>query len=197
MKTFICTLFISLGLMTVQAQDITVKAQLYKDTVGSEEYIKISFVVENAQKVDFTAPTFKDFAEAVPTGTSTNVSFINGQMTQSMSYNYLLTHFGKGTYVIEPAIIEIKGEIFQSDILEVVVVETAKTPDPLSEMEKMRSRFGMDQLNIDLEDFFNRMPQLEIPKELEDLIPANPENGGKKPEGKKKDKKKKKKVYKI
>lgn len=196
MKTFICTLFISLGLMTVQAQDIAVKAQLYKDTVGSEEYIKISFVIENAQQVDFTAPAFKDFAEAVSSGTSTNVSFVNGEMTQSTTYNYLLTHFGEGTYSIEPAIIEVEGEIFQSDILEVVVVEAAKTPDPLSEMEKMRSRFGIDQLNMDLEDFFNQIPRLEIPKELEDLIPNIPENGDKKP-NEKTDKKKKKKVYKI
>ncbi|MGB0861589.1 MAG: BatD family protein [Saprospiraceae bacterium] len=194
MKTFICTLFISFGLMTVQAQDISVKAQLYKDTVGSEEYIKISFVVQNAQNVDFTAPAFKDFAEATSSGTSTNVSFINGQMTQSMSYNYILTHFGKGTYVIEPAIIEVEGEVYQSDILEVTVVEVAKTPDPMSEMDKMRSRFNMDMFNIDLEDLFNQMPSLEMPKELEDLIPKN---GDKTPKGKKKEKKKKKKVYKI
>ena len=189
MKQIFILLLNVILIASLSAQDVKVTAKLYKDTVGFEEKIQITFSIENTQNVDFEAPKFKDFAASTRTGTSTNMSFVNGEMTQSVSYNYILEHHGAGIYVIEPAIVEINGEIYQSDIIEVVVSSEATTPNPISETDRMMNRFRMDNFNLNLDDFFNNMPQFEIPD-----IPLPQPKSDKKKEEKKKPKKK---IYKI
>lgn len=119
--------------VALSAQDIAIKAELYKDTVGYEETVRVTFTIENAQNVDFEAPAFESFDEAIRSGTSMNTSVINGKMTQSVGYTYNLTHFGKGTYSIEAVSIEVDGETYSSEELIVVISDEATTPNPKSE----------------------------------------------------------------
>lgn len=120
--------------MTVasQAQDVTVKAELYKDTVGYEETIQITFTIENEMNAQFNAPAFESFETAQMTGNSTMTSIVNGTTTMSKSMTYVLTHYGKNIYEIEAASFEVDGKIYVSEPLIVVVADVATTPNPPS-----------------------------------------------------------------
>lgn len=124
--------------VALQAQDITVKAELYKDTVGYEETIQVTFTIENKMNAQFTAPAFESFEAAQMTGSSTMTSVVNGVSTISKSLTYILQHYGKDIYEIEAASFEVDGEVYVSEPLIVVVADVPTTPNPPS----MEDEFG-------------------------------------------------------
>lgn len=170
--------------VTLFAQDINVKVALYKDTVGYEENIQVTFTVENTQNADFEAPAFAAFAEATRTSTASNMSFVNGQMSQSISYTYILKSHGEGIFEIEPATVEIDGHIYQSELVNVVVTNKATTPNP----NKERNNIG----EMDMFDMWKRGGTFQMPR-MEDLMPK-PRQEEPKEETKPKTKRK---VYKL
>ncbi len=157
----------------LNGQDISVKVELNKDSVGYEETISVTFTIENAKDFKFEQPDFSAFESAVHLGTQNHVSIINGQTTQSTGYTFMLRHFGKGKYSIEPATFIVDGEEYITDIINVVVTEKAVMPD--KRKENPYSIFKHDEI---LGNPFD-----------------TPENRRTKPSEKKK--KSKKKVYKI
>lgn len=181
MKTL--TLIIGL-LMTValQAQDVTVKAELYKDTVGYEESIKVTFTIENEMNAKFTAPAFDSFEAAQMTGNSMQTSMINGVTTMSKSITYILTHYGKDIYEIEAATFEANGETYTTEPIVVVVADVATTPNPPS----MEDDFGFGS------DFgmFRRSPFGLQPRKIEPEKEEKPKENPSKTD-------KRKKVYKM
>lgn len=200
MRTILIIFGLVLSYGQLMAQEISLTAQLHKDTVGFEEQIQVTFTVMNAQNVDFQPPKFVEFANATSTGTSSSFSFINGKTTQSVSYNYVLEHKGVGVYVIEKAQVELDGLIYESDFVEVVVIDEPATPDPITRSDNMNGIFQFempsfpDMPNLpDMEQFsFPDINNLEDLRKLFPNMPNLPDNG--KPQPKEK---KKKKVYKI
>ncbi|MBR4506112.1 MAG: protein BatD [Bacteroidales bacterium] len=85
------------------AQEITVQAP---ESVYVGDNFTVRFVV-NEQAKDFRGPSFKGFSlRAGPsTSSSTSMSFINGQMSKSVSttFSYTLTADVEGTFTIDPA----------------------------------------------------------------------------------------------
>lgn len=141
MKSLGVAICLWLACHVVQAQSITVTATLEKDTFGYEEAIKVVFTIENVQNFDFVAPPFTDFVSARQLGTSSNMRIINGQMTQSVSYTYLLEHPGMGLYIIEPASITVDGKVYQSELQEVVV-----TNEPMTRSQQQADPYGMPRI---------------------------------------------------
>ncbi len=168
--------------VTLQAQDITVKAELYKDTVGYEETIQVTFTIENKMNAQFTAPAFESFEAAQLTGNSTMTSIVNGVSTMSKSLTYVLTHYGKDIYEIEAASFEVNGEIYVSEPLIVVVADIATTPNPPS----VENEFGFGN------DFgmFRRNPFGSQPRPMQPKKEVKPKENPSKT-------KKRKKVYKM
>lgn len=169
---------------TLCAQEVNVKVALYKDTVGYEENIQVTFTVENTQNADFEAPAFAAFAEAVRMSTASNMSFVNGQMSQSVSYTYSVKPYGEGIFEIEPATVEIDGQIYQSELVSVVVTNEATTPSPAKERS-----IG----EVDMFDMWRRGGTFQMP-EMEDLMPKPRQKEEKKEATKPKTKRK---VYKL
>lgn len=177
-------IILMMGFMSLTAQEITLTAKLDKDTIGYEETIKVVFTVENVKNPSFSPPDFIEFENSSMAGTTSNVSIINGEMTQSMSYTYLLTHKGEGIYGIGKASVEIDGEIYESKIIEVVVVDKPTTPN--KKRANRRNPFGS------FPQFGDDFPSLWGPQGQPNTAPK--EKGEGQPTKKKK---KKKKVYKI
>lgn len=141
MKTVFTIMGLCMALVVAQAQSVTVTTTLEKDTFGYEEAIKVVFTIENVQNFDFVAPPFTDFVSARQLGTSSNMRIINGQMSQSVSYTYLLEHPGMGIYIIEPASITVDGKVYQSDLQEVVV-----TNEPMTRSQQQADPYGMPRI---------------------------------------------------
>ncbi len=85
------------------AQEITVQAP---ESVYVGDNFTVRFVV-NEQAKDFRGPSFKGFSlrSGPSTSSSTSMSFINGQMSRSVSttFSYTLMADVEGTFTIDPA----------------------------------------------------------------------------------------------
>ncbi|MCX6270114.1 MAG: BatD family protein [Bacteroidetes bacterium] len=95
-------------------------------TVGVGEQFRVTFTSNTAGK-DFHGPTFKGFSvlSGPNQSSSSNIQFINGSMTQSISYTftYILTTDKEGTYEIGSATFNIGGQNFKSQPVKIQVVK--------------------------------------------------------------------------
>lgn len=108
-------IFLLLGSLDyVTAQEITVQApsQVY---VGDNFYVRFTV---NAQATDFQGPSFKGFSlrSGPNTSSQTSMSFVNGQMSSSVSttFSYTLTADVQGTFTVGPASCNVEGKKINS-----------------------------------------------------------------------------------
>lgn len=122
-KTFlrIATLIFLLAGRTF-AQDVTFTATTSSSTVAAGEQFQVTFSV-NGNGSKFQAPTFKDFSVLMGPSQSMSTQFINGNVSQSISYTYIIIAQREGTYEISPATIEVNGKKLQSNSLKITVVK--------------------------------------------------------------------------
>src|ERR1041384_5591862 len=71
----------------VSAQSFSASAS--KTTVGVGERFQVTFSVDGSGS-GFQAPSFSDFNVLMGPSQSTNMSFVNGVMSQSISFTYIL-----------------------------------------------------------------------------------------------------------
>lgn len=106
-------------------------ASVDKNTVAEGEQIKLT-IEANAQWEKLSPPDIGGFRVLSGPNQSSQTSFINGQMTQSFSYTYLITPAkGQGTFTIGPASAIIQGKTYQSEPITIKVVPESQRPrDP-------------------------------------------------------------------
>lgn len=88
-------------------------------TVG--EQIQITFKVDRSRVSNFKPPTFKGFTVLMGPSQSSFTQIINGQVSQSFSYIYLLRAEAVGTFEIPPAQITVEGEVLRSNPVKITV----------------------------------------------------------------------------
>ena len=103
MKRIITIAALILALGTAAAQEMSVQAPT---EVYAGDNFTVRFVV-NEQAKDFRGPTFKGFSlrSGPNTSSSTSMSFVNGQMSRSVSttFSYALTADVEGTFTVDAA----------------------------------------------------------------------------------------------
>jgi BatD DUF11 like domain len=97
------------------------------DTVGLNGALEVTFTLENAQTKKFDPPSFDGFMVQGPS-TASSMSFVNGDMSQKISYTYYLTPKAQGIYIIEKATVETDGKTLETESKNVVVVEYYEAP---------------------------------------------------------------------
>lgn len=122
MKHLFLILFTFIGLR-MAAQDAKFTAILSKSTVALDNKFKVEFKLENAQGTQFKAPEFEDFEVVSGPSTSSSMTIINGEMTQSIAYVYYLRPKEIGTFTVDAASIKVKGEEIRTKEVKVKVVE--------------------------------------------------------------------------
>lgn len=126
MKLYISVivLFVSAS-FSLNAQ-IEFKANISKDAVIIGEPFKLEYKM-NQNFDNFTLPESENFV--ILSGPSTSmqqsVSFTNGEMvkTVSVKYTYFVKAINSGIQTIQPAEIEIAGEIYYSNSIDIIVIE--------------------------------------------------------------------------
>ena len=109
------------------AAEISFTASVNRNPIGTNEQFSITFTI-NAQASNFQAPSFKDFNILSGPNQSTSMQFINGNMSQSVSFTYYLQAKSEGTYRIDPATIEVNGVKIKSNALTLNVVKGQGKP---------------------------------------------------------------------
>ena len=150
-------LFLSLyPLSQIAAQkDAKINIEVSSDTIGLNNTLEVAITVENAKAKNFNPPSFEGFRVQGPS-TSTSMSIINGDMTQSATYTFYLTPREKGAFKIGSASVDTEGGTLKTDEKEVVVVENF---DPEIKPQKRQQSIWDDN------PFFSRpVPQQRVPE---------------------------------
>lgn len=141
----ITTIIICLLLTTaVTAQNLTIQAP---DQVYVGDNFTVRFTV-NEQAKDFRGPSFKGFSliSGPSSSSQTSMSFINGQMTRSMStsFSYNLIADLEGTFTVEPASCVVDGKKITSPRKEIKVVKMSAAQQQQRQQQQAQQRQAYD-----------------------------------------------------
>ena len=122
-KSLLFTTLLFLGGMAIGQSNPSFSVRISSDSILLGNAFQVSFTLENAEGVNFQAPDWSLYFDVVSgPNQSTSMSFMNGQMSRSVTYTYYLKPRDLGNFYIEPASIETPESILETDPLEVLVV---------------------------------------------------------------------------
>lgn len=121
------------------AQDATFTASVDRTSLAMGEQFEITFTLNGSSGgSNFRPPVFNDFLTLSGPNQSTNMQFINGAMSASVSYSYILQPRAEGKFVIGPAFISHNGKQIQT---QPITVEVAKgAPQTKSQSQSRQSQ---------------------------------------------------------
>jgi hypothetical protein len=94
-----------------------------RNSVGVGEQIQVSYSLENAQGNNFKPPTFKGFSVLAGPSSSNYTQIINGKVSSSMGYTFILRAENEGTYTIAGADITVNGTKLHSNSVSISVTK--------------------------------------------------------------------------
>ena len=108
----------------IHAQDGSFTATVDKKRVTLSGTVQVSFTLTNAEGKNFKPPSFADFSVLSGPNQSTNMQFINGAMSRSVSFSYYVRPNKEGNLKIEPATIIVGGKTISSNPVTIEVVKS-------------------------------------------------------------------------
>ncbi|OGS45093.1 MAG: hypothetical protein A2539_05850 [Elusimicrobia bacterium RIFOXYD2_FULL_34_15] len=117
--SIICLLIIA----KVYSQEITINANVDKSRLSLNEQLNLQVTV-SGNSSGLPKPNVPQIAgfTIYSSGTSQNVSVVNGQVSSSLIYNYVLVPNSAGKFTIEPITISFKGNTYKTVPIPVEVV---------------------------------------------------------------------------
>ncbi len=148
MKKSIITIFILFLLLPVYVSAQKFYTTLNRSQVSQGQTFQVTFTLENAQGKGFKAPGFKGFTVLTGPSTSHSTQIINGNMSSSVSYTYLLKADKIGQFTIGAASINVDGKQLRTDPIQLQVVKgTAQQSQQQNDAEDTKS---LDQQAYDI-----------------------------------------------
>jgi hypothetical protein len=87
---FYISLFICLLSISLVAQEATLKAKVSKNKLGVNQRLRIEFSIDKQGGDNFSPPNFTNFKVVGGPSQSVSQSWINGKVTFSQSYTYII-----------------------------------------------------------------------------------------------------------
>ena len=125
------------------AEESRFTASASNTTVAVGDQIQLTFQLEGSGK-NFQAPNFADFNVLMGPSQSTSMQFINGSMSQSISFTYIIQAVKEGVFKIPPASIETGGKKIQSNNLTITVAKGSNTSQQQSGNQQQSGKTGSD-----------------------------------------------------
>lgn len=122
MKTAYLILVLAMcgGFSLAQSPKFTVSVS--SDTVLLGNYFELKFTIENAPSKGFEAPDLHQFNVIGGPNTSSSMSIINGEVSQSASYTYYLEPTDIGVYTIKPAYLTTGETALETPPIDIIVM---------------------------------------------------------------------------
>lgn len=117
--------FTTLG---INAQESALKASVSKNKLGVNQRLRIEFSTNKQGADNFKVPNFTNFKIVSGPSQSVSQSWINGKVSFSKSYTYIIQPKRKGEFNIPAATIEIDGEKVLSNTIKVIVLSAVDIP---------------------------------------------------------------------
>ena len=105
----------------------TFKAYVNESVVGETERFRITFEA-NDRWSDFHPPDFGPFRVVGGPSQQQSTNIVNGSMSTTFSYSYILQPTQTGTFTIGPARARLEGEARKTNAVEIKVVSQAEKP---------------------------------------------------------------------
>jgi hypothetical protein len=179
MISFLVLFLFSLAVSAQEDAKFSVKVS--RNTISPSGKLQVEFVLENASGTNFQAPKFEDFTIIGGPSTASSMSFMNGEMTQSLTYTYVLKPKKTGELVIPIASVKVKDKTLKTEKVKI------KVSDDIDEEEEAILQNEAKPNNSDL---FGSDP-------FESLFRNNPFFQQQPQPKKEEEKKKKKKTYSL
>lgn len=108
-----------------------------KTIVRQNETFQLQFVVEGATEVDeFKPPAFRNFEQLSGMDQSNGWTWVNGSLSEYVSYTVTLRAKLKGKLPIASAVVKAKGKLLTSSPFVIFVTDAAVADQPLSPLEE-------------------------------------------------------------
>lgn len=99
--------------------------------IGLNQRLRIEFTVDKQGADNFKLPDMSDFRIVAGPSQSVNQSWINGKVSFSQTYIYVIQPTKIGTFTISSATVEYEGKIYKSNPLKITVTQNVEIPkDP-------------------------------------------------------------------
>ncbi len=121
---YIFLFILSIGLLQAQVSFI---AKVSKKTLGINERLRVDFEM-NQDGDNFVPPSFDGFNVVGGPNQAISNSWINGKRSYSKTYSYFLSPKKQGNFTIKQASIEIKGEIYKTTPIKVLITAAVSKP---------------------------------------------------------------------
>ena len=125
---FYISLFICLLSISLVAQEATLKAKVSKNKLGVNQRLRIEFSINKQGGDNFSPPNFTNFKVVGGPSQSVSQSWINGKVTFSQSYTYIIQPKRKGAFSIASASIKIGGKFIKSEPVKIIVLDAVEIP---------------------------------------------------------------------
>jgi len=138
-------------LFVMSCNQIFAQAKFYSSapkSVPQNSNFQLSFTLENGNGNNLKPPSLPDFQILGGPNTSTSMQWVNGNVTQSVTYNYILRPKNQGTFKIGKASIQVAGVTMESN--EVTIQVTAPVA---AQQQQQRQRNPFDPFD---DPFFNQ-----------------------------------------
>lgn len=156
-KHFALSLMVLLCAVYAHAQDVVFSAGASAPKIGIQDQVQVQYVLKNAQNVQRLDPPAEltdnfDITGGPYQRQSTNMSIVNGKMSQSQSLTmtYTIKPKKKGKFTIPPGIAEDgNGDVYKSNSIKIEVVDgslaeqyrqQAAARDPFERLRQQRQR---------------------------------------------------------
>ena len=121
----------------VYAQDGSFVASVDRTALALGEQLGLTFTLEgNGSGSDFRPPALNDFVVLSGPNQSTNMQIVNGAVSSSLSFGYVLQPRSEGKFVIAPATIKYGTKQLQTQIITITVTKGA----PQQKQQKQQSQ---------------------------------------------------------
>lgn len=115
-----CIILAAVMTSTAQ-QDIRFYVEVDSDSVHVDEVFEIKYTVEGGTVKDLDMPEMDQFIPISGPNLLSEISIVNGRMSQLNSMAYRFTARSSGIYLIGPASIKVDGEILETESVRIVV----------------------------------------------------------------------------
>lgn len=129
--------FVCSGVIVV-AQDVQFTAATSHTNVATGDRFQIEFKI-NSKISGFTPPNLSNFRVLSGPNQSTNMSWVNGQTSTSLSYSYVLMAIKEGSFTISPAKVVVNGKTYQSNSIEITVQKGVQIQQQQSNQQNTQS----------------------------------------------------------
>lgn len=155
MKHYLYLLVFIFAFNYVYAVDFT--ATVDKDYIEVGDQFTVTFSIDGDGS-DFKAPSFANFKVLAGPSQSQSIQIINGKMSRSLTFSYVLQAVKEGKFTIGPARITSKGNEISSNSIEIVVAKPSQ-----AKLDQMKQEQNAEsQLQKQASDIINKNIDIKV-----------------------------------